>query len=853
MKKAICILISALTVFSCVSVPVFAADTVGTDSGKFEFEAGIDKTEFSAGETVDIGISLINRTGYRIGEVVTWIEYDGNVCLAPSVPEVDMPGCIINGGSFNPSFLLEGKENSVFMRTFYRILMFITRNFVIFRQKMNNLDDLGNILALIPHKSRLGTVGITYDGKEVELSFFISYVNIRKDMNSDSDIVFEPISSQELAVNDSDKQLCRDWFYENVVNAGQNGKAPAYNFSLGGRSLRENLPEWSFETVAEDEDYDKYRGGRYSEIRLINEKRGIAGRVEAVLYENSATCEWTVYLADVSRKNSGRIKDFNAVEFSFPTGSAALYSSLGSSSSPNDFTLSRATEKRRYNFDCREGRSSDYYLPYFNICGEEFGFCLGIGWSGQWNASIELSEDSVSVAAKQETLNASLVPGEEIRSPLVSLSFYDNANPVKGFNIFRSWVRNSLLSEKLPDTMLNVDAFFVSPTRTAEEMLRDLGMIPEERYEEIDNLWIDAGWYCSGSDSIWNDRFGVWETTENRFPRGMKEISDFASARDTGVVLWYEEERLSNVADSALYSEGKKHEGWILGKDGGKFTTGLVWNFGDPDALDYICRFMDSSLKSNGVTVLREDSNFDPLSYWKYGDRHIYGGRDGICENHYVDGHYRFIDYLFENNDKLQAYDCCASGGRRLDLEVIRRGVPLWRSDYNCEQHGNIIEATQSQSYSVSFWLPYTGTYYYTGNDYRSRTTLYQGVQVFCGDMAADEAYKEIVKYKPEREMMNGNFFPITYGGTAKDRITSMQYGSDDKGFAVIYKRIDVTDTEFGFRFSGLDSDAMYEVYNYDDNGNVMRISGAELMTEAYSVPLSDGEQALIIEYRKTV
>ena len=48
--------------------------------------------------------------------------------------------------------------------------------------------------------------------------------------------------------------------------------------------------------------------------------------------------------------------------------------------------------------------------------------------------------------------------------------------------------------------------------------------------------------------------------------------------------------------------------------------------------------------------------------------------------------------------------DCCASGGRRNDLEVLRRAVPLWQSDYGVSQ-----TATQGNNYGAALWMPFHG------------------------------------------------------------------------------------------------------------------------------------------------
>ena len=49
--------------------------------------------------------------------------------------------------------------------------------------------------------------------------------------------------------------------------------------------------------------------------------------------------------------------------------------------------------------------------------------------------------------------------------------------------------------------------------------------------------------------------------------------------------------------------------------------------------------------------------------------------------------------------------DTCASGGRRLDLETLRRSVPLWRSDFAYEP-----SSMQQFTYGLSLWIPYFGT-----------------------------------------------------------------------------------------------------------------------------------------------
>jgi alpha-galactosidase len=91
----------------------------------------------------------------------------------------------------------------------------------------------------------------------------------------------------------------------------------------------------------------------------------------------------------------------------------------------------------------------------------------------------------------------------------------------------------------------------------------------------------------------------------------------------------------------------------------------------------------------------------DPLSFWRGKDA---PDRQGIAEIRHVEGHLAYWDELRRRHPDM-LIDTCASGGRRNDLETLRRAVPLWRSDYAYEPVGH-----QCMTYGISSWIPYHGT-----------------------------------------------------------------------------------------------------------------------------------------------
>ena len=83
------------------------------------------------------------------------------------------------------------------------------------------------------------------------------------------------------------------------------------------------------------------------------------------------------------------------------------------------------------------------------------------------------------------------------------------------------------------------------------------------------------------------------------------------------------------------------------------------------------------------IGIYREDFNISPLDFWHIQDP---DERKGATENHYLQGHLAFWDELLNRHPSL-IIDSCASGGRRNDLETMRRSVPLHYSDYGYGLH----------------------------------------------------------------------------------------------------------------------------------------------------------------------
>ena len=78
--------------------------------------------------------------------------------------------------------------------------------------------------------------------------------------------------------------------------------------------------------------------------------------------------------------------------------------------------------------------------------------------------------------------------------------------------------------------------------------------------------------------------------------------------------------------------------------------------------------------------------------------------RQGMREIRYVTGLYHLFDTLRREHPGL-LLDTLASGGRRIDFEMLRRALVLTRSDYLWDPTGQ-----QCHTFGLAQWVPITGS-----------------------------------------------------------------------------------------------------------------------------------------------
>jgi alpha-galactosidase len=337
-------------------------------------------------------------------------------------------------------------------------------------------------------------------------------------------------------------------------------------------------------------------------------------------------------------------------------------------------------------------------------------------WPGQWATSFTRDEiNGIQITAGQELTHLRLKPGEEIRTPLMALLFWKGADAQRSQNLWRRWMMAHSMPKPggkpmPPALMMCTSDFYPGLMSVAAEEIKYA-----EAYlnagVKLDYWWIDAGWYpCDGGD--W-PKIGTWEPDPKRYPNGIKEVADYVHSKALKLVVWFEPERVKE--GTWLWD---KHPEWLL--NGGLGDTNplnlgnKLLDLGNPEVWNWVVNHIDGLIASQGIDLYRQDYNIDPLNFWRSSDA---PDRQGITENKYVQGYLAYWDELIRRHPDM-AIDSCASGGRRNDIETLRRAVPLLRSDYRSEP----FFTQQCHTYGLSQWIPYYGTGVPDKDDYTVRS-----------------------------------------------------------------------------------------------------------------------------------
>ncbi len=664
---------------------------------------------------------------------------------------------------------------------------------------------------------------------------------------------FRGISRDSGGISGNDIQ---EW----LVKHFSQGKMPPFSFVYGGKNSESFIRSWQFSA---EKVQSKESGAEVTVYTYSEGRSGLKVKCSVTVFSDFPAVEWVLNFSNNSGKNTPLIEKVAVIDQDFSAsqeGDFILYHSKGSNAARTDFQPvdDLLQQGKSIYMTPAGGRSSDNTaLPFFNIAmPNQTGMVVAVGWTGKWYAGVGLTDPkTVSLKAGMEKMKLSLLPGEEIRTPRITLLFWKGENRMTGHNQFRRFI--------LAHHSRKVDGHFAeyplsgsfdygdpAPCGEYECLTADYAIALVNRYRQFNTLpeifWLDAGWYTGcgfkKENGSWWQNVGNWTVDKERFPNGLRPVADAVHRAGAKFMVWFEPER---VRPGTMIE--KEHPGWLLKLPQ---NDNYLFDLGNREARIWLTDYLTDFIRKEGIDYYRQDFNFDPMPYWEANDQ---PGRTGISEIRHIEGLYAFWDSLLVRFPRL-LIDNCASGGRRIDLETTSRSSPLWRTDY---QYGE-PNGYQCHTYGLNFYLPIHGTAIYRTDSYTFRSGL-GGAAVMNWEITGRDSepvsavQKRIQDYKNLRSYFYGDYYPLTASrNNDRDNVwLAYQLNRPKKsdGILIAFRRGASNEEILHTRMYGLDEAAEYDLL-FEDYGLQIRRKGAELM-KGLDLTIPQKPSSLLVSYKK--
>lgn len=673
----------------------------------------------------------------------------------------------------------------------------------------------------------------------------------------------------------------------------------AFSFLYDGRPFRDQFRRWKRTEMAKS----LGQGRELHETTYLDPATGLEVTSEITTFSESPAVECVLRLRNTGTQDTPIIQDILPLDIKFTapgTGAILMHYARGSTASISDFVPSQQEVVSGTDVDLvhyvMNGEGQAYsQAPFFDLQWQGGGLIGAVGWTGQWALHLNgQSGREVALQAGQQKTHLKLHPGESIRTPRMVLLQWHGSDRVLGQNQFRRlllahyvarvdgrivmppvsdayffvYIFDTIAKETGKDPLAvaaeatpnqEANSYDVASFTKLEAHLNDLSTVALNEVNEqnqlklirdmdsagIEAYWLDAGWFEGG----WPGGAGSWIPDPKKFPRGLRPLSDAAHAKGMKFILWFEPARVSYGSMIA-----NQHPEWVLhigakGKEG----DGL-FNYADPAALRWMTDSMSEKIGAWGVDIFRNDNNFCPLPFWRSADA---PDRQGITENHWVEGWYGLWDGLLRAHPKLEIDNAnLVFTGR--DIEAMSRTVSSLTRSTSFDAMGVPVDAeSQSQTEWLSPWVPVDAGIIaaFTPYSFRSEETMGGAIGLDLGApyVPLDQVKAGIAELKSLRPYWLGDYYPLTEIDLDKRAWSGWEFYRRDlnAGFAVLFRRPLSTESSFLASLRGLDLSARYYVtFAWTYEVTEKRIMTGEQLKHL-RVTIGTAPGSVLIRYRK--
>ena len=321
------------------------------------------------------------------------------------------------------------------------------------------------------------------------------------------------------------------------------------------------------------------------------------------------------------------------------------------------------------------GRTSHEHVPLLFAGASGFGEWVGevhgvhLAWSGNHTMLAERLADGRRYVQAGELLHPGevvLESGQSYTTPEV-VAVYSSGGLTPATWGFHRSVRSSPAHPTSPRPVL-INTWEAVYFNHDLETLRGLADVAAE--VGIERFVLDDGWFGSRRDDT--SGLGDWWVSPEVYPDGLAPLIEHVNGLGMEFGIWVEPEMVNPNSD--LF---RAHPEWALATDGYEPVLGrnqLVLDLGRPEAFEHVLGLLDALLRDHDIAYVKWDMNRD----------HAQGsGARGAPGTHaQTMALYALLDELRRRHPDVE-FESCASGGGRIDHEILRRVERVWTSDCN--------------------------------------------------------------------------------------------------------------------------------------------------------------------------
>lgn len=650
-----------------------------------------------------------------------------------------------------------------------------------------------------------------------------------------------------------------------------NRKHVPFSFRYDGEESAQLLAKWHATEVTETDASGEVH--RYTYVDPATNLKVIA---EVRLYpEYPEAVDWVLRFRNDGHSDTPIIEDIFPLNLAISSSSddGLIHYDKGSAAQVDDFKPMEAhiVSGQSFHIESVDGDPSNHNaLPFFNLQTGHSGLIEAIGWTGDWQANFTRSKDgkTIAVSAGMKRTHLLLHPGEEIRTPRIVLMRWKGGEWQDAQNTWRRLLLTHYTPQENGEHKFGPILFGSWGSEPIDDKLAYIRWVHDHQIP-VEVYAVDAGWY---GDSVgaemdptnpwWKNR-GDWFPSPRYYPHGIKPLGDALKSEGFGFSLWIESE--TSMANRKIIQD---HPDWFLHREPAAQAghDEFLVNLGNPVARQGLTDMLSGFISDFGMTWYRQDFNVRPRRFWDLADA---PDRIGMTEIGYVEGLYTMLDELLKRHPGLRI-DNCASGGRRIDIEMMSRSFIVWRTDLGFT---NTL-AEQAQSQSLASWIPDTMGFesytqskpWSTPGPYSTPTNLYlmrlgydagYGLTPGAAGVDNDEwvmwIKQAIAEYREVQPYFYGDFYPLLPYTLSDESWTVWQWDRPEAkdGLVIALRRPKSSSTAMELHLQHIDPKAWYDVEfraTYE-KGQMKQMKGSELAH--LRIDLADAPSSMLVFYKR--